>query len=84
MHQRRNICKVCTAAALFAGLLGTGCQLGPAALKIGHARYSDAVQRTAAEQLLLNLVRLRYREAPVFLEVGSISSSISLAASPAR
>jgi len=52
----------------------TGCQLGPAALKMGHAAYGDAVRKINDEQMLLNLVRLRYRDTPVWLEVTSIST----------
>ena len=55
-------------------LAATGCQLGPTALKISHTQYNQALQQTSAEQLLLNLVRLRYGESPVFLEVGSVSA----------
>jgi hypothetical protein len=35
---------------------------------------NSAFQQTNDEQLLLNLVRLRYRDTPAFLEVSSISS----------
>lgn len=61
---------VCCLVAAWA----TGCQLGPAALRIGHARYNDAIRTTTSEELLLNLVRLKYREAPVFLEIGTVSA----------
>jgi hypothetical protein len=54
-----------------------GCVLGPAALEVSRARYNDAIQQTTSEQLLLNLVRLQYREAPLFLEVGSVSAQFS-------
>ena len=54
-------------------LLSAGCQFGPTALKLSHTQYNQALQESSAEQLLLNLVRLRYGEAPVFLEVGSVS-----------
>jgi hypothetical protein len=36
--------------------------------------YNLALQRTQSEQLLLNLVRLRYRDTPLFLEVSSVST----------
>ncbi len=52
----------------------TGCQLGPTALRIGHAAYGDAVRKINDEQMLLNLVRLRYRDTPVWLDVTSIST----------
>lgn len=47
-------------------------------MKYGRGQYNQVVQRTDGEQLLLNLVRLRYRDPPLFLEVTSISSSLSL------
>ena len=34
--------------------------------------YNEAIARSSNEQMLLNLVRLRYREVPVFLSVGSV------------
>ncbi len=63
--------------ALF--LLLAGCSsVGPGALKQARFNYNLALQHSANEQLLLNLVRLRYRDNPVFLEVSSISSQFSL------
>ena len=58
-----------------------GCALGPAALEVNRVRYNEVIQRTANEQLLLNLVRLQYREAPLFLEVGSVSAQFNFSAS---
>ena len=53
-----------------------GCyQAGPAAVKIGRAGYNIAIQQTSSEQLLLNLVRLRYRDTPYFMEVASVSTN---------
>ena len=60
-------------------LLLSACQtVGPRSLQYGRGQYNVAIQRTNGEQLLLNLVRLRYRDAPLFLEVTSIASSLSL------
>jgi hypothetical protein len=57
----------------------TACQtVGPRSLQYGRGQYNVAIQRTNGEQILLNLVRLRYRDAPLFLDVTSISSSLSL------
>jgi hypothetical protein len=52
----------------------TGCQLGPQALKMGHGAYANAARQILDEQMLLNLVRMRYRETPVWLEVTSIAT----------
>jgi hypothetical protein len=56
------------------GICIVGCQFGPSALKVGNAHYSDAVRVAQGEQLLVNLVRLHYRDLPVFLSVSSIST----------
>lgn len=64
---------------LLAALLAAGCaQFGPHALEPARANYAQALGRSSAEQLLLNLVRLRYRDNPVFLEVGSVVTHYSL------
>jgi hypothetical protein len=53
-----------------------GCNpTGPLTLKTGRGSYNVAIQRTNNEQLLLNLVRLRYRDTPYFLEVAGVSTS---------
>ena len=58
-----------------------GCQIGPSALKVSSAHYSDAVRIANSEQLLVNLVRLRYRDLPVFLNVSSISTQFEFGSS---
>jgi hypothetical protein len=59
-------------------LLGSyGCGiLGPASLKEGRNRYNQAVAYTGSEQMLINLVKLRYRDSPTFLQVSSISTNM--------
>jgi hypothetical protein len=54
--------------------LSLGCQLGPGRLQVASFHYSDAVRIAQAEELLVNLVRLRYRDGPLFLSVTSIST----------
>ncbi len=51
-----------------------GCIRGPSALQVSRTRYNEAIQRTTDEQLLLNLVRLKYRDTPLFVEVGSVQA----------
>ena len=56
-----------------------GClNYGPVSLKSERSRYNLAIQKTNDEQLLLNLVRLKYRDTPFFLEVGNIASQFKL------
>jgi len=59
--------------------LPVGCSsyLGPASVRQAHRPYNDSVVETLNEQLLLNLVRLRYRDNPYFIEVSSITAQQS-------
>jgi hypothetical protein len=60
-------------------VLLSGCSLtGPSTVTVGRPLYNLAVQRTNDEQLLLNLVRLRYRDTTFFLEVASVSTSFEI------
>ena len=52
--------------------------LGPKTLKSERSNYNVAVQRTNDEQLMLNLVRLKYRDTPFFMEVSSVASQFIL------
>ena len=54
-------------------LLTAGCTaVGPAKVPQARFDYNRAVARSWDEQLLLNLVRLRYRDTPHFLELSSV------------
>ncbi|MFQ5491553.1 MAG: hypothetical protein ACE5GE_12600 [Phycisphaerae bacterium] len=61
-------------SALVLVMGAAGCQFGPSALTVGSAHYSDAVRIATSEQLLVNLVRLRYRDLSIFLGVSNIST----------
>jgi hypothetical protein len=58
-------------------LLGACAQMGPQVLETGRPQYNIAVQQTEAQQLLLNIVRQRYNDPILFLDVTSISSGFS-------
>jgi len=52
-----------------------GCQtskVGPRALRSFQGAYNQAVALNENEQLLMNIVRLRYRDNPVFMEVSKM------------
>jgi len=57
----------------------TACQsVGPPTIQRDQFDYNKAISVSRKEQLLLNMVRLRYGEAPVFLSVASVISQYSI------
>ena len=52
---------------------GLGCAVGPRAVEQSRLRYNEAVKTTTEEQLLLNIVRLRYTDTPSSLSITSIA-----------
>jgi hypothetical protein len=66
--------------ALVAGvILGTGCtSIGPGAVRRDRFSYSDAVAASWKSQMLLNLVKNRYLDPPIYLDVGQIVSGYTL------
>ncbi|XHS03237.1 hypothetical protein ACFB49_48610 [Sphingomonas sp. DBB INV C78] len=52
-----------------------GCaSIGPGRMGIDRSDYSNHLRETNKEQLLLNIVAMRYGDAPLFLEVSSVIS----------
>lgn len=67
--------------AMLLVLLLAGCQsFGPVTVPRDRVRYADAVTASAREQMLLNLVRLRYLEPASFIDVSSVVASYGFAA----
>lgn len=60
-------------AGLWLCTTGVAC-LGPTAIKQTRLRYNEAYRQTNDEQLLLNIVRLRYADSPVFIDLSNIAS----------
>lgn len=76
MTSRRLVKLFLTATLL---LVLTGCRsIGPKELTGTHSLYNQAIATSLDRQLLQNLVRLRYRDNPYFLEVGSVTASLKL------
>jgi hypothetical protein len=62
-------------AAVLIGIGASACTtLGPYALDETRLRYNEVVKRTTEEQLLLNIVRLRYTDTPSSLAVSAIAA----------
>ena len=56
----------------------SGCaQLGPDLVKAGRNDYNVVLRQTEDEETLLNLVRVRYGDRPLFLDVSSVSTSFT-------
>ncbi len=57
-----------------AALAACQATLGPGAIRRGLPSYNETIDRVLEEQLLLNLVRLKYRDNPLFLDVGAVTA----------
>jgi hypothetical protein len=55
-----------------------GC-VGPTAVKLSRLHYNEAYRSTNDQQLLLNIVRLRYADSPVFIDLPNITSQFEVA-----
>jgi hypothetical protein len=61
-------------------LLGACTNLGSHAISASRTDYNMALRQTEDEQLLLNLVRLRYRDNPLFLEASALNTQFTFQA----
>jgi hypothetical protein len=52
--------------------------VGPLSIRGDRFNYNEAATQSSSEQLLLNLVRLRYGEPIYFMEIGSVLSQYTL------
>ncbi len=68
---------------LFTVALLTGCQssFGPSAIDNTHIPYNQAIAETLNQQMLLNIVRLRYHDEPYYLKVGAVTASLKFTGS---
>ena len=62
--------------ALWSGV--SGC-VGPNAVRYTRLRYNEVIRDTNDQQLLLNIVRLRYADSPVFIDLPNITSQFEVA-----
>ena len=63
---------ICTTLVM---LYLTGCAtIGPQTIARDRFRYTDAISDSWKRQMLLNMVKIRYADAPIFLDVSSIIS----------
>lgn len=66
-------------ALIFTACYVAGCgTLGPTSIQRDRTDYGGVIATTWKEQTLLNIVKLRYGDAPVYLEVSSVISSSAM------
>src|SRR5947207_10733582 len=65
--------------SLAVALLFSGCaHLGPGTIPVDRFDYSTSVADSLKQQTLLNIVKLRYMDLPVFVDVSSVVAGYSL------
>jgi len=75
---RSHTVRLASLLALGASLCA-GCQgLGPATVARDRYAYSDSISESWKRQMLLNIVKLRYLDPPIFVDVGQIVAGYSL------
>jgi hypothetical protein len=77
-----NWLKICLGlSTIFVLFLFSSCKsIGPKTIMKSHIAYNKAVEQVIQEELLLNIVRRRYYEAPQFVTVSNINSTMSTTA----
>lgn len=70
-EERMRLINIFAGFLLLAGLIGCA-SIGPATVARDRFDYITAISESWKAQILLNLVKLRYGDAPVFLDVASV------------
>ena len=72
--QRQRTYFTTTALLGLAALLG-GCAVANNAIRSDFTDFNNIIQYNQTQQMLLNLVRMHFRESPMFLQPGSLTAS---------
>jgi hypothetical protein len=62
---------------VFCVLAGCARTIGPRVLIKSQTDFNNAVQKVVSEEVLLNIVRRRYYEAPQFVAIANITTQIT-------
>ncbi len=77
MQNQPMTTRILACCALGLVVLISGC-LGPWGMRKTRPHYNEAAKLTSEQELLLNLVRMRYADMPYFLKLNSVNSQWSL------
>jgi hypothetical protein len=79
MNTKNNKRTIACSFLLSALVLLSGCTgIGPKTIPRDRFDYAAAVSDSWKDQMLLNIVKIRYADAPVFLDIASVINSYSL------
>ncbi len=67
--------RACVTLLLICNTLG--CAFGPKSVELDRRRYNESVEHTNREELLLNIVRLRYEDSPGTLKIPGLTTQRS-------
>jgi hypothetical protein len=77
----RDVARLPGVAAILLAAAAAGCarqSFGPRTIPYARHDYNEAISRSWDEDLLLNLVRLHYRDSPLFVDITSVTASYTL------
>ena len=74
----RSLARFAPALLLLLPIIGGCASMGPAAIPRDRTEYLSSIAESWKEQTLLNVVRIRYGDAPSFLDVSSVVSSYAV------
>ena len=75
----RSVKSITPTALLLSLFVLSGCtHLGPKTVAVDRFDYSTAIADSWKQQTLLNIVKLRYMDLPVFVDVASVVSGYSM------
>jgi hypothetical protein len=77
--KRKNVMKYLHTIIALAIMISVGCgSLGPKSVPRDRFDYNKEIAKSWKEQTLLNIVKLRYADMPLFIEVASVVAGYSL------
>lgn len=76
---RRHALRNASSLVMLLGLVLAGCtSIGPQSVPRDRFDYVASISESAKRQILINLLKVRYADAPVFLDVSSVINSYTL------